>query len=112
MAYDFGGQPWQSRPRGKYWLPKEFHGWPDVEAAGLSAIGLFIQSGVWAAAFDTDLITRKHVRQYRDLADRLVDVGLWLADGKDYRLAAIMRDIADLVEARRRPPQAGVTNGR
>jgi (2R)-ethylmalonyl-CoA mutase len=31
---------------------------------------------------------------------------------KDYRLAAIMRDIADLVEARRRPPQAGVTNGR
>lgn len=99
MAYDFGGQPWQSRPRGKYWLPKEFHGWPDVEAAGLSAIGLFIQSGVWAAAFDTDLITRKHVRQYRDLADRLVDVGLWLADGKDYRA----RQMADLRAGRGKP---------
>ena len=31
---------------------------------------------------------------------------------KDYRLAAIMRDIADLVEARRASPQAGVATGR
>jgi (2R)-ethylmalonyl-CoA mutase len=31
---------------------------------------------------------------------------------KDYRLAAIMRDIADLVEARRTSPQAGVATGR
>jgi (2R)-ethylmalonyl-CoA mutase len=31
---------------------------------------------------------------------------------KDYRLAAIMRDIADLVAARRSSPQAGVTTSR
>jgi hypothetical protein len=99
---DFGGKPYQSRPQGGYWLAKEFHTWPEVEEAGLAAIGIFVELGIWAASVAGSGRLLRNV--WRPTADadsrrRLVDCGLWVQEGEDYRT----KSMAELRSGRGRP---------
>lgn len=97
MTHDFGGKPWQGRPRGGFWLAKEFWAWPEIEAAGLPAVGHFIRYAIWARSFDRNRIVSRVARGH--LADRLVEVGLWQRDGRDF----VTRTMEELRSGRGRP---------
>jgi hypothetical protein len=84
----FGGTALQRRPKGGYWLPKEFHTWPEVRASGLAAVGAFVSVGIWAARFNTTAISKGSVRGSGadGSVSVLVERGLWEAVGpKEWR---------------------------
>lgn len=88
MADDFGGKPWQGRPKGGYWLPKEFHTWPEIRAIGLSDLGAFIDMGMWASQYPTAHFGREMVGYMRGQCrvPALIERGLWYSTGpKTYK---------------------------
>jgi hypothetical protein len=79
-------------------LDDGFHGHPKVLAAGLAASGLFARALSYCGAYLTDgrvpsaWVAAQLLDESDDLAQRLVDVGLWRRDGTAY----VIPDFTDL----------------
>jgi len=90
---EFGAKEWQGKPRGRYWIPKEFCRWDEVQRADLYALGVFVTHGIWG---ENQSVTRRLKRSVRrhggDAATRLIELGLWRDDGDHYET----RTMADL----------------
>lgn len=71
-----------------YWLDDGFDSWPEVVRAGTSAAGLYCRCGSWIARNLTDGFVPVEVARMYGTAEwigKLVDVGLWTAEGAGYR---------------------------
>lgn len=83
-------------PRG-YWLPREFHTWPEVRAVGPAALGVFVRVSMQAHHWDTPRVPRgvvKSMGQFADLSP-LVERGLWSVDPDDGK-GRVTRTMAEL----------------
>ena len=98
------GTPGQVRPKGGYWLPKEFYEWPEIRAVPLGALGAFVARGIWSHEYAGAEISRNGLKETRR---RGVDVGplfaagLWLPGIESG--SAQPRSIAELRAGRGRP---------
>lgn len=79
MAYGLDEGTRDRLPRRSYWLPKEFHTWPEVRLAGLFAIGAFVSTGIHARRFNIDWIQEGGLQPHdaASAVQQLVKVGLW-----------------------------------
>lgn len=76
-----------------YWLDDGFDTWPETLKAGSAAVGLYVRCGAWiarniASGKIADAIVPAEVAAMYGTAEwtrRLVDVGLWAAEGDGYR---------------------------
>lgn len=98
---DFGGFDYQGKPKGGYWLPKELWTWPDIRALSLSALGTFVDFGIWAAEGGQKAIQRYMVSgKYAPGVPELLESGLWR---KGRKHEYITRTIPELRAGRGRP---------
>lgn len=64
------GAPWyQGRPKGRFWLAKEFHLWPEIRTMDLNALGAYFTVAGWAAVQNTSVAPTIVVDRLQDFAD-------------------------------------------
>jgi len=76
-----------------YWLDDGFDSWPEVVRAGTAAVGLYTRCGAWLARNIAngrlqDAVVPREVADGYGTAEwrqRLVDAGLWAAEGEGFR---------------------------
>jgi hypothetical protein len=71
-----------------YWLDEGWHGWPEIDAVGTAAAGLYSRCGSYIADRQTDgFIPSARARMYGtpEWIARLVDVGLWAMEEHGFR---------------------------
>lgn len=71
-----------------YWLDEGWHGWPEIDAVGTAAAGLYSRCGSYIAHSQTDgFIPLARARMYGtpEWIGRLVEVGLWAVEEHGYR---------------------------
>lgn len=83
MEDDFGGRPNQTRPAGGYWIPREFHAWPEIRMLRLAELGAFVETGIQAVNYGAGDFGREmfRFRSKRLDVDALVAGGLWYPTG-------------------------------
>jgi len=90
-----------------YWVDDGFDTWPETIRAGSAAAGLYVRCGSWIARNTADgLIPAEVATMYGtpEWIRKLLDVGLWEAEGTGYRDVRYFRmgnPTADTVQARR-----------
>jgi hypothetical protein len=96
VADDFGGKPWQGRPKGNYWLAADFHTWPEIRSLRLTDLGLFVESGIWTAAGGRDRFVSREIAGYgrgRVKVAELVNRGLWTPVGRKLYTVRTMAEL-------------------
>jgi hypothetical protein len=71
-----------------YWLDEGWHDWPEIDAAGTAAAGLYARCGSYIADVQTDgFIPTARARMYGtpEWIQRLVEVGLWAVEEHGFR---------------------------
>jgi hypothetical protein len=71
-----------------YWLDEGWHGWPEIDAVGTAAAGLYARCGAYIADRGTDgFIPTERARMYGtpEWIGRLVEVGLWAVEERGFR---------------------------
>jgi hypothetical protein len=71
-----------------YWLDEGWHGWPEIDAVGTAAAGLYSRCGSYIADSETDgFIPTARARMYGtpEWIGRLVEVGLWAVEEHGFR---------------------------
>lgn len=71
-----------------YWMDEGSHGWPEIDAVGTAAAGLYWRCGSYIADAQTDgFIPTARARMYGtpEWIARLVEVGLWAIEEHGYR---------------------------
>lgn len=71
-----------------YWLDEGWHGWPEIDAVGTAAAGLYSRCGSYIADRETDgFIPTARARMYGtpEWIGRLVEVGLWAVEEHGFR---------------------------
>lgn len=71
-----------------YWLDEGWHRWPEIDAAGTAAAGLYSRCGSYIADALTDgFIPSARARMYgtTEWITRLVEVGLWSVEEEGFR---------------------------
>jgi len=105
VPVEFAGYLWQGRVARGYWLTRDFHEWPGVQALTLKQTGLYFVCSIWAACHKTEVILPELVRMHGGAPGApscMVDVGLWEPCGRNYR----SRTTQELRSGRRLPGQA------
>ena len=71
-----------------YWLDEGWHSWPEIDAVGTAAAGLYSRCGSYIADAETDgFIPTARARMYGtpEWIGRLVEVGLWAVEENGFR---------------------------
>lgn len=71
-----------------YWLDEGWHSWPEIDAVGTAAAGLYSRCGSYIADAQTDgFIPTARARMYGtpEWIGRLVEVGLWAIEEHGFR---------------------------
>jgi hypothetical protein len=71
-----------------YWLDEGWHQWPEIDAVGTAAAGLYSRCGSYIADRQTDgFIPTARARMYGtpEWIGRLVEVGLWAVEENGFR---------------------------
>lgn len=71
-----------------YWLDEGWHQWPEIDAVGTAAAGLYSRCGSYIADQQTDgFIPTSRARMYGtpEWIGRLVEVGLWAIEEHGFR---------------------------
>lgn len=71
-----------------YWLDEGWHQWPEIDAVGTAAAGLYSRCGSYIADAQTDgFISTARARMYGtpEWIGRLVEVGLWAVEEHGFR---------------------------
>lgn len=91
-----------------YWLDEGWHNWPETDAAGTAAAGLYSRCGSFIADAQTDgFIPTARARMYGtpEWIGRLVEVGLWAVEEhgfRDTRYFPLNATKAEIEERRRK----------
>jgi hypothetical protein len=104
-----------------YWVDDGFDTWPEVARAGTAAAGLYLRCGVWIArnlanGRIADAVVPVEIADGYGTVEwrrRLVDVGLWAAEGSGYRDLCYfdLNPTAAQIEATRRQKAAAGRKG-
>lgn len=92
-----------------YWLDEGWHQWPEIDAVGTAAAGLYSRCGSYIAEALTDgFIPSARARMYGtpEWIARLVEVGLWTVEENGFRDTRYFPLNATKAEIERRRQQA------
>jgi hypothetical protein len=74
---DFGGKPWQGKPKSGYWIPKEFHTWPEISSLTLAHLAVFVELGIRGSMHNTTNVPKAALRgESKAALPALVERGL------------------------------------
>lgn len=71
---------WNRPPIGGFWIPREFHEWPEVAGLRNADVGTFLACAIWShnqKAADVPPTYPKMVGADRSAVHRIADAGLW-----------------------------------